>query len=67
VVGILANAKGIVVLAIIAMEMNVSGSIVDLMTAWKVRQHGHKILYEDMEDGFNWYVPSAASQTHDSS
>jgi len=58
VIGILTNAEGIVALAIIAMAMNVSGSIGDLMTAWKIRRHGRKTLYEDTENGFNWYVPS---------
>ena len=58
VIGILANAEGIVALAIMAMAMNVSGSIGDLMTAWKIRRHGRKTLYEDTENGFNWYVPS---------
>jgi len=61
VIGILANAEGIVVLAIIAMAMNVSGSVGDLMMAWKIRRHGRKTLYEDAKDGFNWYVPSAES------
>lgn len=57
-IGILANAEGIVALAILAMAMNVGGSIGDLMTAWKIRRHGRKTLYEDTENGFNWYVPS---------
>ena len=59
VIGILANAEGIVALAIMAMAMNVSGSIGDLMMAWKIRRHGRKTLYEDAKDGFNWYVPSS--------
>ncbi len=67
VIGILANADGIVFLAIMAMAMSVSGSIGDLMMAWKIRRHGRKTLYEDTENGFNWYVPSAESQTHGSS
>ena len=29
----------------------------DLMTAWKIRRHGRRTLYEDAENGFNWYVP----------
>jgi len=58
VIGILANAEGIVALAIMAMAMNASGSIGDLMMAWKIRRHGRKTLYEDAKDGFNWYVPS---------
>jgi len=60
-IGILANAEDIVALAIIAMAMNVSGSIGDLMMAWKIRRHGRKTLYEDTKNGFNWYVPSAES------
>jgi len=67
VIGILANAEGIVALAIIAMAMSVSGSIGDLMMVWKIRRHGRKTLYEDTENGFNWYVPSAESQNHGSS
>lgn len=58
VIGILANSEGIAALAIMAMAMNVSGSIGDLMMAWKIRRHGRKTLYEDTADGFNWYVPS---------
>jgi len=57
-IGILANAEGIAALAIMAMAINTSGSIGDLMTAWKLRLHGRKTLYEDTENGFNWYVPS---------
>jgi len=57
-IGILANADVIVALAIMAMALNASGSIGDLMMAWKIRQHGRKTLYEDSENGFNWYVPS---------
>jgi len=59
VIGILANAEGIVTLAIMAMAMNASGSIGDLLMAWKIRRHGRKTLYEDTKDGFNWYVPSS--------
>ena len=57
-IGILANAEGIVALAILAMAMNVSGSIGDLMTAWKIRRQSRETLYEDTKNGFNWYVPS---------
>ena len=66
-IGILANAEGIAALAILAMATSVSGSIGDLMAAWKIRRHGRKTLYEDTENGFDWYVPSAESQTHGSS
>jgi len=59
-IGILANTEGIVALAIMAMAMNVSGSIGDLMMAWKIRRHGNQTLFEDTADGFNWYVPSKA-------
>jgi len=57
-IGILANADVIIALAIMAMALNASGSIGDLMVAWKIRRHGRKTLYEDTENGFNWYVPS---------
>ena len=60
VIGILANSEGIAALAIIAAAMNVSGSIGDLMMAWKIRRHGNQTLFEDTADGFNWYVPSKA-------
>lgn len=66
-IGILANAEGIVALAMMAMAMNASGSIGDLMMAWKIRRHGRKTLYEDTENGFIWYVPSVESQNHGSS
>jgi len=58
VTGILANTDGIVALALMAMAMNVSGSIADLIAAWKIRQHDRRTLFEDTEDGFRWYVPS---------
>jgi len=57
---ILATTDNSAVLALMAMAMNVSGSIGDLMVAWKIRRHGRKTLYEDTEDGFNWYVPKQA-------
>ena len=56
-IGILANTEEIAFLAMMAMAMNASGSIGDLMMAWKIRRHGRKTLYEDTENGFNWYVP----------
>ena len=59
VISILANADGIAALAIVAMAINVSGSIGDLMAAWKIRRHGRSVLFEDTENGFNWYVPSS--------
>jgi len=55
---ILATTDNSAFLAIMAMAVNASGSIGDLMVAWKIRRHGRKTLYEDTEDGFNWYVPS---------
>jgi len=57
-IGILSNVEGIVAMAIIAMAMNVSDSIGDLMTAWRIRRHGRRTIYEDTENGFNWYLPS---------
>ena len=57
-IGILANTDGIIALALMAMAMNVSGSIVDLIAAWRIRRHGRRTLFEDAEDGFTWYVPS---------
>lgn len=58
VTGILANTDVTVALALLAMATNAAGSLADLMTAWKIRRHGRKTLYEDTENGFNWYVPS---------
>jgi len=59
-IGILANADNSALLALMAMAMNVSGSIGDLMVAWKIRRHGNQTLFEDTVDGVNWYVPSKA-------
>jgi hypothetical protein len=41
---ILATTDGIAVLALVAMALNVSGSIGDLMIAYEVRQHDHRTL-----------------------
>lgn len=57
-IGILARNDGIAVMALMAMAMNVGGSIGDLMVARKVRQLGGGTLFEDTADGFNWYRPS---------
>ena len=56
-IGILANTEAIVALAIMAAAMNASGAIGDLLMSWKIRQHGRQTLFEDTEEGFNWYVP----------
>jgi hypothetical protein len=58
VTAILANTGSVVVLALAVMAMNVGGSLGDLIMAWKIRQHDGNTLFEDMEDGFTWYVPS---------
>jgi hypothetical protein len=58
VTAILANTGSIVVLALAVMAMNVGGSLGDFIMAWKIRQHDGRTLFEDMEDGFSWYVPS---------
>jgi hypothetical protein len=55
---ILANTGSVVVLALAVMAMNVGGSLGDLIMAWKIRRHDSRTLFEDMEDGFSWYVPS---------
>ncbi len=57
--GILANADIAITLAILATAMNASGSVGDLFMAWKIRRHSRETLYEDTENGFNWYVPSS--------
>lgn len=59
VTSILANADGIAALAVVAMAINASGSIGDLLAAWRIRRHGRSVLFEDTEDGFNWYVSSS--------
>lgn len=56
--GILANTELVITLAILAAAMNASGSVGDLFMAWKIRRHSRETLYEDTENGFNWYVPS---------
>ena len=56
--GILARNDGIAIMALMAMAMNVGGSIGDFMVARKVRQLGSGTLFEDTADGFNWYRPS---------
>ncbi len=61
-ISILVNNEVVVILAIIAMAINVGGSIGDLLTAWKIWRHDRKTLYEDTENGFNWYVPSKSNR-----
>lgn len=55
--GILGRNDGIAVMALMAMAMNVGGSIGDLMVARKVWQLGSGTLFEYTADGFNWYRP----------
>jgi hypothetical protein len=62
VIGIITNNKGVVILAIFVVAMNVSGSIVDIIMAWKIWKHGRWTIFEDTEDGFNWYVPSESKR-----
>ncbi|MBE9505842.1 MAG: DUF3267 domain-containing protein [Chloroflexi bacterium] len=58
-IGILADAEVVITLAILATAMNAGGSIGDLMMAWRIRRLSRETLFEDTEDGFNWYVPSS--------
>lgn len=53
--GIPGRNDGIAVMALMAMAMNVGGSIRDLMVAWKVWQLEGGTLFEYTADGFNWY------------
>jgi hypothetical protein len=55
---ILATNDNIAGMALMAMALNVSGSIGDLMVAYKVRRYGRWTLFEDTQDGFIWYIPS---------
>jgi hypothetical protein len=44
--------------AILAIAINVSCSIGDLVMSWKIWRVGSKSLFEDTEDGFNWWLKS---------
>ena len=57
-VGMLADGEGAAAVAVLAAGMNAGGSIADLMAAMKIRRGSRDTLYQDTEDGFNWYVPS---------
>jgi hypothetical protein len=63
VTGILATADNIATLVLIAMALNVSGSIGDFAAAYNMLRHNQKTFFEDTEDGFNWYVPSRVEDT----
>ena len=56
--GILARNDGVALIVLMAMAMNVGGSIGDLVVARKVQQLGGGTLFEDTADGFNWYRTS---------
>jgi hypothetical protein len=61
--GILATNDNNAALALMAMALNMSGSIGDLIVAYKVRRYDRLTLFGDTEDGFKWYVPSGESWT----
>jgi len=63
VTGILATTDSISTLTLIAMALNVSGSIGDFAAAYNMLRHNQKTFFEDTEDGFNWYVPSRIEDT----
>lgn len=47
---------------LVALGMNVGGSIGDIIMARSIRQHPPETIFEDDEHGFNWYVPSGRSE-----
>lgn len=55
VVGILADGDGTALLALLLMAVNTGGSLGDMMMAHKLRQHDHRTLFQDREDGFLWW------------
>lgn len=55
VTAVLANNYNVVVLSLLAMAMNASGSIVDIIVARRVSKHLRTALFKDREDGFAWY------------
>jgi len=54
----LANNDDIIVSTLLALAMNVTGSIGDLIMVWKIGHHDRKTLFLDTKDGFDWYIPS---------
>jgi hypothetical protein len=56
---VLANNDGLVVLTLMVMALNMSGSIADFVSACNMLRHDRKTLFEDTQEGFKWYVPSA--------
>jgi hypothetical protein len=60
--GIVANTDNSAFLALMAMALNMSGSIGDLIVAYKVQRYGRWTLFEDTQDGFKWYVSLINSQ-----
>jgi hypothetical protein len=63
VIAVLANNDGLVVLTLMVMALNLSGSIGDFVSAYNMLRHDRKTLFEDTQEGFNWYVPSVQSRT----
>jgi hypothetical protein len=57
VVSIIAASSGIILLALLAMAMNISGSIGDLIAGRNILRHNRAILFEDTQDGFTCYSP----------
>jgi hypothetical protein len=62
-IAILAPTENLAAAALMAMAMNASGSVGDIIAANKVRRHNRSELFEDTEDGFSWYIPLPEKST----
>jgi hypothetical protein len=56
IVSIITSSSGIVLLALLAMAMNICGSIGDLIAGRNILRHNRATLFEDTQDGFICYA-----------
>jgi len=59
IIGVLATTDNMATLALIAVALNIAGSIGDFAASCNMLRHSRKALFTDTEEGFNWYVPSS--------
>ena len=55
VTAVMSTLTGIMLLALSAMAMNISGAIGDIAGTRHILKHSRDTFFQDTEDGFNWY------------
>lgn len=61
-ISIIASSSGIILLALLAMALNISGSIGDLICSRNILRYNQATLFEDTQDGFIWYTRLTSEQ-----